>query len=293
MRQHSSFAALWPAVLLCILGNTTAAGATIETDERLPVPSGADQQSLRSRAAEFRASFLQKALLAGVPGAFLRDAATYHKRGDIIWSIQQGLGEGRALDLTELGFSRSAGGAYTIKVREAPQWSPFDFFLEVLSTESGAEGHLVALKERGFREQDTEVLRSYLRGHRPGQISLLQNERLTEKFAVSVAERRKRGAPIAREEVQAFNYRASRNADEARRLWAVGLLDALDLQRQRILMSYFEELDITYSLDVSKAGRAQFEAEMSQTLDYLVSGRYRQEFARNKAALAQQESRNE
>jgi hypothetical protein len=289
MSQHPSFAGRWSAVLLCVLGGSAAAAAPVALDERMPVPRAVDQQGLKARAADFRAAFEQKAQPGSVPGAFLRDAATYHQLGDMIFSIEQGLGEGRALDLTELGFTRRATGTYTIKAREAPQWRPFDSFLNVLSKDSGAEGHLFALKQRGFRDQDVAILRSYLGSHRPEQISLPQNELLTEKFAASVVERRKRGAPIPREEVQALNYRATRNANEARRVWAVGLLDALDPQRQRILMSYFEELDITFAFDVSKAGRAHVDAETSQALDYLASGRYRQDFARQKTELLQKE----
>jgi hypothetical protein len=197
----------------------------------------------------------------------------FHKRGDIIWSIEQALDEKRALDLTELGFTQTVPGTYSIKSSAAPQWSPFDALLEVLSRPDG-EGHLLALEQRGFRKQDIELLRSYLTSHRPGSIALSENELLTEKFASSVAERRKRGAVIPAAEVQAYRYRANRNVNEARRQWAVGLLDALDMQRQRILMSYFEELDILYALAVTPP-QDDAEGKARKSLDYLASGRYR------------------
>lgn len=293
MVKHLPFAGLWSALLLCILRSAAAAETHAGLGEPPILPQVSGQESLRARVADYRAAFEQKSpetLPEAMPGAFIRDPATYHKRHDILWSIEQALDEKRAIDLTEFGFNRTASGSYSIKTREAPQWNPFDSFLEVLSTPESYEGHARALRQRGFRDQDLESMRSYLGANRPERVWFFPNKLLTQKFASTVVERRKRGSPIGREEVQAYRYHANWNINEARRRWAVGLLDTLDKQRQRILISYFQELGIVYSIAVSNAGKSDLDVETQQTLDYLASGRYIQDLERQEVAL-QKETR--
>lgn len=272
------------AIILCFANNLFAAEADPGPGALVRIT---DQETLRSKVAEYRGLF-QRDNQKAEPGAFIRDKATYHKRQDLHLAIEDALNRRQPIDLTKLGFTLTESGDYSIKTRNAPEWGQFDSFLRVLASPDAFEGNAKGLKRRGFRDADLQLLQSYLEAHRPEHVSFFQNKALTEKFATTIQSRNR---VVSSDEISAFVYQANRNINEARRQWAVGLLDMLDKQRQRILISYFQEIDATYVIAAANAGNPGAEARERQVVDYLSSSQYRLDLERKESEIRREMQR--
>jgi hypothetical protein len=102
---------------------------------------------------------------------------------------------------------------------------------------------------------------------------LAEAKPLANTFAARVKQRDKARLPTDLAEARAYFYQKRRIEDEGQRRWAVGLLDALDKQRQRILASYFEELEAKQQYGVPSE---PFDVVLEREVDRLRSGEYLQ-----------------
>lgn len=187
-------------------------------------------------------------------------------------------------DLSAFGLAAQADGAYVVDLRKFPQWEPLDTRLYLLTNPEVFESYEPALKARGFRDEDIRALRTYLATHDPRLRIHSEGRQLVDTFAKRLQGRRQAGQPLNLEEVLAYRYQKAGLKAEIERQWAVGLLDALDPQRQRILASFFDEFDSSLTLGTPTAPLNQ---TLEQEAQPIVSGEYVQMLTSEEAQLRQ------
>src|SRR6185295_14617681 len=191
--------------------------------------------------------------------------------------------------LETFGLVAGPDGSYHIDLRAFPQWEPLDSRLHRLTNPEILESYVPALTARGFRDEDVTALRTYVATHDPRLVLHTEGRQLVDTFAKRLQAQRKSGGQRADlQEVLAYRYqKASLRADVERR-WAVGLMDALDPQRQRILVSFLEEFQAEMAFGVSGDDLA---ATLEQEAQPIVSGEYTQILTTEEAQLLQDMAR--
>jgi hypothetical protein len=210
-------------------------------DEKAKAPRVASSQALRSKLEAHFATFERKQQDAD-PAAFIRDRVAYQQWSDLYFAAQLAMDEKTPLKgLDAFGLVAKPGGKYVVDLSAFPQWEPLDSRLHKLTNEEIAESYVPALKARGFREEDLDALRTYLANNDPRVTVQAEGRQLVETFARRLQGQRKAGQKLNLQEVLAYRYQKWMVRAEAQRSWAVGLMDALDQQRQRALASFLDE----------------------------------------------------
>jgi len=254
-------------------------------DEKLRAPRSATSQALRTRLEAHFATFERKQQDPD-PAAFIRDRGAYRQWSDLYFSVQLAMDEKTPLKgLETFGLVAGPDGSYHIDLRAFPQWEPLDSRLHRLTNPEILESYVPALTARGFRDEDVTALRTYVATHDPRLVLHTEGRQLVDTFAKRLQAQRKSGGQRADlQEVLAYRYqKASLRADVERR-WAVGLMDALDPQRQRILVSFLEEFQAEMAFGVSGDDLA---ATLEQEAQPIVSGEYTQILTTEEAQLRQ------
>jgi hypothetical protein len=266
---------------LALLLGTMAHAAPF--DERVKSPRAAASQEAQLKLKAHFDTFQRKR--EEQPGAFIRDRAAHRQWSDLYYAIMLAMDEGRPLgDLSEFGLIGDSNRAYTVDLKKFPQWAPLDSRLYVLTNPDLLESYVPALKARGYRDADVDTLRTYVAAHDPRQLMIAEGKSLADTFAKRVRQRDAAGLPTDMEEVRAFWYQKAKIRAEGERQWAVGLLDGLDQQRQRILASFFEELDAKQSFGVPTE---PFQQTLEREVARLRSGEYLQLIAYEETQIQQ------
>lgn len=253
-------------------------------DEKSKAPRAATSQALRTKFESHFQTFQRKQQDAD-PAAFIRDRQAYKQWSDLYFAVKLALDERVPLqDLSAFGLAAQADGAYVVDLRKFPQWEPLDTRLYLLTNPEVFESYEPALKARGFRDEDIRALRTYLATHDPRLRIHSEARQLVDTFAKRLQGRRQAGQPLNLEEVLAYRYQKASLKAEIERQWAVGLLDALDPQRQRILASFFDEFDSSLTLGTPTAPLNQ---TLEQEAQPIVSGEYMQMLTSEEAQLRQ------
>ena len=228
--------------LMCI--GAAASAQAVEFDEKLKVPSVAEPAALRSQAESFKNKVA--ALEEAGPQQLVMNRALFAERFDLTWQLQRAIDARRPLgDLSEVGFVSRGDGSYAIDYETHPEWHRLDEAMAgwlplVDWNVLGAE-----LKARGFRDQDVTTLREYVRTHDARRAAAAKSLPVAISFSKVVRKLDRVKRPVPDNLVASYLYQRSRADAEATREWAQGLLQALDAQRARILMSYFDEMKFT------------------------------------------------
>lgn len=252
-----------------LAGCATAQAAKF--DERIKAPRAASVADLKRSVREYFAAYEQRRKEVDEADDAIRDPKAYDAWINLQWMIEQQAGEPTSLDdLREFGMQKDVDGSYTVRAKEYPQWMPLDLALMTLRVPSVFDSYAPDLKARGFRDQDLAILKNYVASNNWEREAYLANKPLTESFAARAQHQNRVNRRVDEDETQAYMYQATRNSLQARRSWAVGLLDTLDKQRQRILISYLREFDAVRSF-----GPARSEGSKSQrVVARLLSGEY-------------------
>jgi hypothetical protein len=257
-------------------------------DEKLKTPRVTTAQALRQKFEAHFATFEHK-LQDPDPAAFIRDTVAYKQWSDLYFSVQLAIDEKIPLKgLSTFGLVARPDGRYTVDLHEYPQWEPLDSRLHRLTNEEVVEDYVPALKARGFRDEDIEALRTYLANSDPRVTLQAEGRQLVDTFAQRLQTQRNAGQALNLQEVLAYRYQKASLSAEAERRWAVGLMDALDLQRQRILVSFLDEFqsDMTFG-----APAAPLDATLERESQPIVSGEYVQILTTEEAQLRQRMQR--
>jgi hypothetical protein len=281
-RSHSSRAWLRAIAPLALVLAMAAQAAPF--DEKSKAPRAATSQALRTKFEAHFQQFQRKQQDAD-PAAFIRDRAAHKQWSDLYFAVKLALDERLPLeDLSAFGLIAEANGSYTVDLRKFPQWEPLDARLYLLTSPEVLESYEPALEARGFRDEDLSALRTYLATHDPRLRIHAEGRQLVDTFAKRLQGRRQAGQPLNLEEVLAYRYQKASFKAEIERQWALGLLDTLDKQRQRILASFFDEFESTLTLGGPTEPLGEQLAEEAQPI---VSGDYVQILTTQEAQLRQ------
>jgi hypothetical protein len=240
-------------------------------DEKLKAPRVATSQALRTKLEAHFATFQRKQQESD-PAAFIRDAKAYRQWSDLEFAVQLAMDERTPLkDLEAFGVVARSDGTYRVDLHAFPQWEPLDSKLHRLANPEILESYLPALKARGFRDEDVAALQTYTATHDPRVDLHTQGRQLVDTFANRLQTQRKAGQRLNLQEVLAYRYQKSSLRTEAERRWAVGLMDALDQQRQRILVSFLDEFQSEMVFGTSHDDLA---ATLEQEAEPILSGEY-------------------
>ena len=251
-------------------------------DEKLKAPRAATSQALRTKLEAHFATFQRKQQDPD-PAAFIRDAKAYRQWSDLEFAVQLAMDEKTPLKgLDAFGIVARDDGTYRVDLREFPQWEPLDSKLHRLSNPEILESYLPALKARGFRDEDVTALQSYVATHDPRVDLQTEGRQLVDTFAKRLQAQRKTGQRLNLQEILAYRYQKSSLRTDAERRWAVGLMDALDSQRQRILLSFLDEFQSELVFGVSNDDLAD---TLEQEAQPIISGEYVQILTTEEAQL--------
>jgi hypothetical protein len=254
-------------------------------DERVKAPKVTTDQALQSQLKAFFDTYQRKQREAD-PAAFIRDRAAHKQWADAHFSVIRALEAGRRLDdLAAFGFIAESDGSYTVDLKKFPQWDPLDGQLSAFLNLDVLERYVPTLEARGFRDEDIATLRTYVSTHDPRQLTYAEGKPLVESFAKRVQKRAASGQQPDLEEVEAYRYQKDRIKREARRQWAVGLMDRLDNQRQRILVSFFGELESERTFG---AATEPLSVTLQNEVQPLITGEYASAIAQSELELTRE-----
>ncbi len=261
----------WAGFMVALAASLAMQAQAAPFDEKLKAPRAATPAELRSKLEAHFALFQRKQQDAD-PAAFIRDRRAHKQWSDVYFAIKLALDEGTPLgDLSAFGLSAGPEGTYRVDLRAFPQWEPLDSRLYMFTDPAIVESYLPALEARGFREGDISALRTYVATHDPRLAIHVEGRQLVDSFAKRLQTQRRVARPLDLQEVLAYRYQKESLKAEAERQWAVALLDTLDRQRQRILVSLLDESEAELTF-----GRptAAFERTLEEEARPIASGEY-------------------
>jgi hypothetical protein len=258
-------------------------------DEKAKAPRVASSQALRTKLEAHFAAFQRKQADPD-PAAFIRDAAAHRQWSDLYFAVQLAMDEKTPLKgLDAFGLVARPQGKYVVDLRAFPQWEPLDSRLNKLRNEEVVESYLPALRARGFRDEDVGALQAYLANNDPDMVVYAKGRQLVETFARRLQGQRKAGQKLNLQEVLAYRYQKAMLRAEAQRSWAVGLMDALDKQRQRALVSFLDE-GFQSEMMFGEAAES-IDETLEQEVQPIVSGEYAQIITSEETRLRQRMER--
>ena len=213
--------------------------------------------------------------------ALLRDPVAHQQVVDLEFAMRRRLDEGQALgdekELAQFGLEKRADGSYHVQTKKFPQWKALDQQLLWFTNAEALEGFLPALQARGFRPEDVDALREYVRTHDLETAMFPEQKELVQTFA-------RRAASAGKDEVLAFVHQGNRLRREHERRWAVGLLDALSPHSRRALTSYLLEewpAEIVFGPPENVSA-----VRVAETLSLFNSGEYQRHLDTQEAELS-------
>ena len=232
------------ALTMLALATLSAAATPVAFDEKLNAPMMQDAAKLQSTAKSFSAKFAR--LRAASPEQIVRNPALAREQFDLTWTITKAIDTGRPLpDLTEVGIVANPDGGVIIDSNAFPQWLPIDERISTLLPAWDMAAISPELMRRGFRTEDIAQLQEYLAAHDVERAAAKRALPVALAFNKVVAKYDRLKLKIDISLVMSFFYQQARQKSEARREWTLGLLDALDAQRGRILIEFISEFKTT------------------------------------------------
>jgi hypothetical protein len=231
-------------LMLASLAGVAGRAQAVEFDEKLMAPMVSEPVALRTQAQSYIAKF--NTLRDASPREVVTSRALSAERFDLTWQIQQAIDMKRPLgDLSAIGLERQEDGSYRVDYNASPQWNrPDELFTIVFSGIDwpGFGAHLVS---RGFREADVASLKSYVSTHDLQQTNRRESLPLALSFSAIVKKYDKIKRPVDDAVVLSYIYQREKLKAENGREWVEGLLNSLDAQRARILLTHFSEFQST------------------------------------------------
>lgn len=247
--------------------------------ERIGSPQLASEAQIKGQVREYldRSARMR-------PADRVRNAGVEGRWVELTWQLNRIAQAGQALpDLSELGLVKQADGAYVIDLAANPEWEPWNLKPSLLQDPDVFQLHAQRLRERGFREQDIQALKDYVTQNDSRRV-VLDAERSVVRNVAGLRSHSPRLQPTVDAAAAAsYVYQLERAREQAQKQWAAGLLERLDPQRQRILMSFYQELGgaIVFVPD------AQFDRSIATVAGEMVSGTYEQQLIQREQGLSQ------
>ena len=229
------------AVLMLGLAVLSGSAQAVEFDAAVKAPMMKDAADLKAKAREFSTRY--SAVRAAAPEMLVKDARLARDQFDLKWQAQQAINERKPLDALQAdGLIPRGDGSYKIDVEAHPEWQDLYQTIVALLKPANMEGAGPELINRGFRPQDVEILRNYLAVNNPEAASNAAILPLTLDFGRVVGKYDKAKRPVPDALTVSYLYQRAKAHNESYRLWIENLLELLDAQRVRVLLSTFLEL---------------------------------------------------
>ncbi|HEX5160855.1 MAG TPA: hypothetical protein VFV88_03980 [Steroidobacteraceae bacterium] len=230
-----------PAITSMLMLALASFSHAADFDEKLKAPMMKDAGELRSQAQAYAARFAA-AREASIE-QLVRDPALAREKFDVAWKVQRAIDQRKPIDeLAESGITLQPNGSYAVDTAAHPEWVDLANTITALLTGENQQYWIPLLIARGFRPQDVEILKSYAQGHDPLKASAAAALPIALSFGRAVRKYDKLKRPVPDALVHSFWYQRSFAASESDRAWVLGLMQVLDAQPQRILVSTFAEL---------------------------------------------------
>jgi hypothetical protein len=202
---------------------------------------------------------------------------------DLQWQLNRTVQAGQQLsDLSEQGIVKQADGSYVLDIAKNPQWQLWYRALSDLADPELLRVHAEKLAARGFRARHLQVMQDYVQQNQP-QRAVLDSQRLMIRSVKAHRSQAPRFARIAAADAASYAYQFERAREEAKQQWAAGLLERLDKQRQRILISYFQEISGT----IIFIPEENFDTSIEQFAETMTSGVLEQHLLQQERELQQ------
>jgi hypothetical protein len=249
----------FPRYLLALLLAATGVAQAVEFDEKVKAPRAMSGAEIRAKIDTVAARLAPGSV---DPLDTIRNASLAREQFDARWMLGTLIDERRPLpELESLGLESQGDGRFQIKSGGRPEWRTLAESLSILSDPEVLSKLAPVFSVRGFRPEDQAALLRYVSSH---DLKRARDEAML-KLLISTSKKAKKLEKLKRlnDNVMAsFFYQKRWLQMDTERRWAVGLLDSLEPQAQRILSSYFSELDTTTLLgpeDISAAYRHERE----------------------------------
>jgi len=225
---------------VAIAGVVQAAGF----DEKVKAPMIPETGELRSQAASFAVRHGE--VRSAAPDQLIRDAALASRKFDLIWEIQRAIDERKPLeDFGKVGIVSRGDGSYTVDMGEHPEWHDLPETMAGMLMREDLDALGPALMARGFRPEDVAVLKDYVTSNNPAKASANEVASVAIGFGRTIRKLDRIRRPVPENTIASYFYQRARAASESDRHWVEGLLQHLDAQRGRILVSIFTEMKPT------------------------------------------------
>lgn len=232
--------ALVSRMLIVALALTRPAQA-VEFDETIKAPMMKSPAALHSQAQAYAARFV--AVRDTTPEQLIRNPALAREKFDLRWQIESAIDGRQPLDeFASLGLTPRGDGSYSVDLGEHPEWDALHETMAGMLSRANLEATAPELVNRGFRPEDVVTLRDYIAANNPDTAAATVTLPIALSFGRTVRKYDKIKRPIPDAVVTSYLYQRARASSESNRIWVQGLLDRLDAQRGRILLSSFLEM---------------------------------------------------
>ncbi|MEO8061116.1 MAG: hypothetical protein ABI821_00060 [Pseudomonadota bacterium] len=240
-RRRLRAAAGFMLMFASLAGNVQAA----EFDQKLSAPLMKDAGTLRTQAQSYSTRFV--ALQGAGPEQLITNRALASERFDLAWQIQQSIDVHRPLgDLSAVGFVDRGDGSFSIDLEKFPQWDRLDQALSGLLPQLEWEAYSRELINRGMARNEAVKMGAYVASHNVRAAVGAKTLPISLGFSRLVRKFDKLKRPVPDALVLSYVYQRERAAAEATREWTAGLLESVDAQGARVLLSVAAEGQPTY-----------------------------------------------
>jgi hypothetical protein len=235
-RWRSSIVAVSMLATLSLGGAALAAGF----DEKLKAPMMRTLGEFQAQAESFAVKY--RAMRQSNPEQVIRDPAMARQKFDLKWQLLRAVEARKPMgDLSSLGLESLGDGTYRIDLEEHPEWDELHETIAGMLSRANLDATGPALTARGFRPEDLATLKNYVATHDSGLAAREESASITLAFANVVRKYDKLRREVPDALIESFYYQRTRAFSEANRRWVEGLLQSLDAQRGRVLLSTFTE----------------------------------------------------
>lgn len=230
----------WRFLFGCLLAGAVLSAHAVDFDEKLQAPSVAVPAAFKAQALSFKAKV--EALRDAAPQELIANRALAAEQFELGWKLQRAVDARRSAELVELGFTEREDGSFAINYSEHPEWHRVDQSLSGWLPVAHWPALSADLMARGFRDADLAAVKTYIDNNDPKLATARSVLPVSLAFSKVVKKLDKLKRPVPDSLVMSYVYQRARAAAEANRQWANGLLQTLDAQRVRILLSYMGEM---------------------------------------------------
>jgi hypothetical protein len=242
-------------------------------DERIKAPPAPTNAELKAVIRDYFNTYAR--VNANSIAGIVRDKAAYQQWFETEWRLQRAIDAKRPLgDLSEFGLTSNRDGSYSVDLSKYPQWEPLPTRLDRFREPQHLRLDIEALKVRGFRDQDIEALGAYVTGSPPRNQASIAELDIADGYVARVKAQLAAKQKASASQLLSYIYQTNRISKERARAWALGLLDVLDQQRQRILESYLQEQAGNLAI-----GPDDIEGQLKFAVDAIASGEFERQMS--------------